>query len=498
MAGIFYPQVAVTLRILWEDFKLSSEAAKATDYELSIMAKTVRVHVNDYSHADTFTVEVDYKSFPFDPRLIRSCGITVHMENMGKLYDDDGEIVKIKPRSDKKDNDGKVIHEGNTIFQGFADDESIAFDDDKRTVTLEGRDFTSLFLDRKFPISIVNLQGTVDEVIQFVVDKLPENVVINSKGTKAITIENRVLDEDGNKVTLPTLASFWSDPHEKSGQKNVHAEESYWEVIQDIVSRAGLIAFIELDKLVITKPRVLYSKKSTVYMVYGKNVRHLEFKRKIGRRKNFNLVLRSMNFQTKSVETVYIPKDATAEWSNAVGVPNKEVKVEKIGPNGLPIKDDNAQAAPYIAFSIPDVASKEQLIVIGQETYEEIGRQEIEGSLETRDMEAWHFNAKDKRVTEGCFDLLKLRIGAPISIEIDHSDMQAISRMNTVPERKRYLLSMGYPSSAAETIAVNLGRVATPFYTKAVEYSYEREQGFTCKIEFINFIEQSNKGFSKS
>lgn len=489
MAGVFYPQACITLRVLWEDFQLKSDAKLAKVTELNILAKSIRVNINDYSHADTFEAELDYKSFPFDPRLIRSCGITVHIEDMKRLYNDSEQMVRITPTEDKFDEKGKLLSKGNAVFIGFADDSSITFDDTSRTVKLEGRDFTSLFLDRTYPFGTINLEKRVDEVIQEIIDALPEN------NNKKIKIINKVFLETG--VQLPILSSFFGEKDKHSGKKNVRKDESFWEAIQDICSRAGLICYMELDKLIISKPRVLFEKTKTTYFVYGKNLKSLDFKRKLGRRKNFNIVVRSLSIEGKSVLQAQIPAEATAAWSNAVGIPNKEVKQEKIGADGKPVEEENAAPAPYMAFSVKNVVDKDHLITVAQEIYEEISRQEIEGNLSTRDMETWNFNAENKKVVEGCFDLLKLRVGNPISVEIDSSDMQVLSRMSDVDQRRNFLIRQCYDQTAAELIAKNLARISTPFYVKAVEYSMSIDSGFDMKVEFINFIETANKALVK-
>jgi hypothetical protein len=474
VSGYYYPQASLVLRILWEDFKLNSDPNLAKEYVLPVLARSVRVHINDYAHADTFDAEIDYKNFPFDPRTIRSVGVSVFMEDMKRVYQSNNAIEQIVPSDD------------NAIFLGFADEESITFNDTKRTVRLEGRDFTSLFLDRKFPRGTVNLEQTVDQVIQSILDELPEN------RNGRIRLDNRV------SGSLPILSSFYSEKDQLSGKRNVRKEESFWELIQNVSSQAGLIAYMELDKLVLSKPRVLYDKKKTVYMVYGKNLSDLEFKRKIGRRKNFNIVVRSLNLNTKEVIEARIPADATEEWSTATGIPREEVLLKKLGADGKPLEDsvERVNPAPYIAYLVPNAPNKNHLVSIGQEIYEEISRQEIEGSLSTKDMSSSYYDAESGKVVSGEFNLLKLKVGTPISIEIEQDDLDKIARMSSVEDRVTYLQQRSYPTKVARVFAETLGRVATPFYTRGVEYSMDAESGFSCKIEFINFIETANKAFS--
>jgi len=478
MGGVFYPQCAVLLRVRWEDFGDTHQESLQKVYELPILARNVTVNINDYSHADTFELEVEYKHFPFDPRAIRACGVTVFMDNMGKLYDPDNSMRQVAPKRE------------NAVFMGFADEESIHFDDTHRTVKLEGRDFTGLLVDRKYPHGTVNVEKPLDQVLMEILSGLPE--------TKELVLDNRVVLLPGER--LPVLSKFWSERDKLSGRVNVPANKTYWDVIQDVVGRAGLIAYMELDKLVLSQPRVLYDKGRPAVFVYGRNLKSLEFKRKVGRMKNFNVAVRSLNVASKEVLLAKIPEEASAEWSKRTGIPNKEMVVQTLKPDGTPVDvtkgsggngaQSQPEVAPYMSFRVPDVSSKAQLITIGERIYEEISRQQIEGSLETHDMEVPRAAIHDGRLHDvSRFDVLKLRVGAPIRIEIDQGDLQGISRIADRSERVRFLVARGYNAKVAAAFAESMGRYNPVFYTKAVTYRMDADQGFECKVEFLNFIE---------
>ena len=473
MGGVFYPQCSMILLVRWEDFGDKQTESLKSVYSLPILARRVTVSINDYTQADTFDAEIDYKNFPFDPRTIRSCGVKIFMQDIGQLYKYTNEIEKIAP--DTK----------NAVFIGFADEESISFDDTKRTVRLEGRDFTSLFIDRKYIKGTLPQEQRVDVVLQSILDELPENRDASSK----IVLDNRVKDESGNLIELPVLSAFEGEKDKLSGKRNVGREKTYWDVIQELASHAGLLCYIELDKLVLTKPRNLYDKKQITHFVYGKNLSNLEFKRKLGRRKGFNIIVRSFSEKNKEVITAKIPLEATEEWSKATGISNTENKVQEVKPDGTAIPEAEAKPAQYISFLLKNISDKDHLIEVGQEVYEEIGRQQIDGSFETQDM-----------VTAGAnktiFDILKLRNGTPVSIEIDQGDLKGISSLTSKAERVRFLKNRGYDASIADVFADTLGKMATPFYTKAVTFTMDGTTGFKCKVDFINFIETTNKAFS--
>jgi hypothetical protein len=243
--SIYYPQGALTLRVRWEDFG-SKDSKLVDDYTLRILARNITVEITDYTEADTFQAEIDFKSFPFDPRSIRSCGVTIHIEDKGKIFDGN-ELDLLEPS------------EENIVFIGFADEESISFDDNSRVVKMSGRDYTSLLLDIKRIVpEPLPLTKPVDQIIKMLLNE--------QKATDKIEIELRGID------SLPTLSELAPDFNETTSAKNPKRNESYWDLIQHLLERAALIGYIELESLVITKPRNLYQRKNIKQFIYGKNL----------------------------------------------------------------------------------------------------------------------------------------------------------------------------------------------------------------------------------
>jgi hypothetical protein len=439
--------------------------------------RRVDVNINDYTQADTFSMELDYKNFPFDPRAIRALGVTIHME-------------------DTKDD--IVPSAANAVFQGFADEETITLDDNNRIISFEGRDFTALLIDAPYPkSSTIPMTTPLDVLLQSIVSSVPATVDLK--------IENRTNEE------LPTLAQFSPDFGSLSGQKNVRRDDTYWDVIQDLIGRAGLIAYVELDKLVVSKPRTLYSRDQAIQFIYGKNLKKLEFKRKLGRQKGMNIKVMSLDSVGKSVIEALIPEDASIEWCQDIGIPKARIKVPKnqvksfgkdtkktgittATNSGTPKANaEDLEDAPFLAFRLPNIKSKEQLIKIGEGVFEEIGRQQIEGSMETLEMRQFLRNSSGASQT---VDLLKIRNGTPVAIEIQQQDMVNMSRAKSTEDRVKYLRTVGYEANSAvgivEALALSAGKTPMVFYTKAARLSLN-DQGFTLAVEFVNFIELQNR-----
>ena len=461
----WFPQGAATLKVVWEDFGNKVDPLPKQTYTISVVPKRVRVDINSYTEADTFDMDVDYKTFPFDPRGIRSCQVSIHMQNMEKLTGSDGKPVIIAPSKD------------NAIFLGFADVSKMNLDETSRTVNLTGRDYTGLYIDQIWPGETVALTLPVDRVIASIIGRL--------KATGDITVDNRT----GSPV-LPILAAFYPDFGALSGKRNARKKETYWDVIQDICAKAGLISYIELDKLVITKPRTLYNDQATAAMAYGKNLKNLEITRNFGKQKGFNIVVRSII--GKTVETVEIPKD-----SKTLPGAGDYIRLPKQTTNGAQIDPNQEEAiAPVIAFSVANVRDRSHLISIGEGIFEEMSRQQLEGRFSTSDMQAPLNSDRPLLGDAQCFDLLKLRNGSPIQISIENSDLKKIQTESSLAEKAQYLAERGYDKNVALILAKTLGKLTTPFYTRAVQFSLDSTSGFNVDVDFVNFIDTNNKGLS--
>lgn len=460
--SLYYPQGGVVLGIIWEDFGNTGNNLLNDIYKLPILARNIRVEINDYKEADTFKLEIDYKSFPFDPRCIRQCRVTIHLEDRKSIYRGIGSALNIlKPTTE------------NTIFIGYADEESIDFDDDSRIVTMEGRDLTSLFTDVKYLGQPISLAKPIDVILKELFGSLIS--------TENIEIVNRTGED------LPILSKFAPDLETTSSILNPKRGATFWDMVQDVISRAGLIGYMELDKFIVTKPRNLYKKVNIKQFFYGKNLKSLKFSRKLGRHKDFNVLIRSANLKQKSVIEAKIPLESVrADLGGGL-----EVTVTQLDKDGKKIEPP--KAAEYLTFNVTDIINKEKLIEIGESVYEELSRQQIEGSLSTFEMEIPEITG-----TNSSGNIYKpvsfatIRNGTPIRISIDVDDISKIRTLSSVAERKKYLIQQQYAPDVAEAFAQSMNRIATPFYTKAVTFTLDQNNGFSMDLDFINFIELDN------
>lgn len=439
--------------------------------QLKILARSLTVEINDYREADTFKAQIDYKSFPFDPRCIRSCKVSIYMEDRKRIFSGK-KLDLLEPSQD------------NVVFVGFADEESIIFDETSRTVSIEGRDQTSLFIDQKYLGPPIALTKPVDDIIR--------DMVSSQESTKKIEVINNT---DGE---LPILANLAPDLSTTTSVLNGSKNGTYWDMIQEIVERAGLICYIDIDKLIITKPRNLYKKQNVKNFIYGKNLSKLEMKRKLGRHKGFNVLVRSVNVLDKTVIEAKIPFDS--KRSDLGG--GKEVTIIQLDKDGKKIEPE--KAAPYINFNVSDISNKDKLIEVGESIFEEMSRQQMEGSLSTKEMmipeSPYRNDLKEEKYIPYAsrysipVEFSKIRNGSAIQIFIDQDDLEMVKTLSSIEQKKAYLIRQKFESQVAEALAESLNRTSYVFYVKSVTFKIDNREGFSMDIEFINFIEVENQG----
>jgi hypothetical protein len=458
--SLYYPQGALILNVRWEDFGTGDAVLQEVD-KMPVLARTLSVEINDYTEADKFSATIDYNSFPFDPRCIRSLGVTICIEDKKGVFVGNS-LDLIEP------------NEENIVFLGFADESSISFDDDAQTIKIEGRDFTSLLIDAKrVNTSFIPLSKPIDKII--------EGLLNEQEATKDIEIVNNSGED------LPVLSDVAPDFNPVTAVKNQKRKETYWDIIQNIISRTALIAYIDRDKLIIDKPQNIYRKRNIKQFIYGGNIKNLSFSRKLGRLKDFNVKVLSLNMDSKKVLEAKIPEEATDP--NIAGPRVTIPQLDKDGKKIEPPKD-----ADFITFRIPEVTSKEELIKIGESIFEEMSRQQIEGSLKTFEME---IPEELDNISNGYKDTKpvsfnQIRNGSAINVLFSMDETQVINSSSSKAEKVKFLQRRGYPRDVAEAFASSLNRINTPFYVKSVMFELSQEDGFTMDIDFINFIDIDN------
>ena len=486
--SLYYPKCVVRLRVLWESFDRTDESAKIDEellkkpQDFTVQAKRVTVDINDYNEADTFSMTLDYKQFPFDPRSMRSVGVSIFIDNSTE------EIV---------------ASDDNLVFIGFADEQRVVFDDITREVTLEGRDYTSLFIDRqRTSIDKYDERGivvsrkaapklrtsrTIDVIFQQLID---ENRSTRGFGpSDGIKVDVRLGGETPPKASFGISAS--ANP--ERAYQNEEPGMTYWAIMKRIATRAALIIFIEKNKLVITKPRNLYDDFRIVQMTYGINIKSISFHRLLGRQKDFNVQVASSSPELKRNVFAQLPQDARSErFKELFGVKDpktgrflkKHYQRRVANPGGSGVEFEPAEFIPFI---VPNVSSKERLVEIGEKIYEEISRQQLEGDLGTMEMDFPQVEGTEER--RKAISFRDIGVGTTIEVFFRQDDLSAIADIASEGERTKYLVTKGFSQEIAAALAKALTKISYRFYVSGVSISLDNDSGFDFKVRFLNIIE---------
>jgi hypothetical protein len=224
-------------------------------------------------------------------------------------------------------------------------------------------------------------------------------------------------------------------------------------------------------------------------MVFGKDIQNLKFERKLG-----GVVVPAIKVvsydgdnpvkgpDNRLLKAVYPPETDTAKRTSKVGSSGKGAKTDEI------------------YFPVYGIKSQTTLEKIAKDLHAEIGRQELGGSVTTKNLSSFGGNNQDP-------DLLRLRPGDPIEFRTVDSGLQ------TFPPFEHDLLDHTSKSEAAEieAVAKRLGdkalataivqsargsnqQLTRTFRTTTVKFDWSADAGLGIAFDFQNFVEMRYSG----
>lgn len=465
---IIYPECRINLSAVFDGFGGVDEPKVLPD----IIPYSANCHLNSYKEADTWEVVFDAKRFPFSPELLRSAAVEIY------LYNKDGMVT---PQYWYDSN--------NLVATGLVDQATLTEDKDGGKVSLSGRDYTALLIDRQWDPTKSGEGGRVpdgdlQDVIQFLVDEA------TNKHTTGRTLTVKYFDEDDiqtkhvagevthKKVTIPRTTK--AKTRKKRGI-TVKADSTYWDVIYKLCLAYGLIVFVKGFEVWITKPHVLQGLAATQYRVaYGRNLEKLEVERKLSKEATPQIRVRSYDPKLQKVIEGQFPSDDDIKAQQA--------GKDKKGKGGGFLTGVGTKREEYKVFTVPDVKDVKVLTDIARSTYYTLARGE--GII--------RFSTPSALDSENQ-DLLKIRSGDSVEIKWDAFNSEMMMNPNVSREQKiARLLAMGYSFDVAALVAeqyVKLDYFRQPFYVKEVNLTWDKDQGVKIDVEAMNFINPESDKF---
>lgn len=484
---------------------------------LPISCAIERTSIRD---ADTAEVTFDYRDLPIDPRVVRSGLVSI---TLGSVTADeyqrgvinreertsDGMLVSIVERSQG----AELKFSGNASrFVGFIDEWHIEMGEDGDKVVLTMRDISALLIDEPMRSGItIDMLKPLDEGVRDFINTFP-----SIRGMTVFFGTPEQFNEAAYELiaakapiprdSIPEVALSRKGKKAKS-QKKGDVEDNVWDHIVTTCAKLGFIPFVRGFVLFIVEPRNLFDQASkSRKMVFGRNIKTLEFDRKMSGVTTQTIEVRSPDPDIGRTRWARYPVLDDEPSCGILGDPDSPQptisRPQKVSPSGKPDEQ-------VLVMCIARVNDLEVLKRIAENTFQEICRQEIEGSFETDDLESFKESEADGRLFPE-EDLLDMYPGDTVTVLYAPPDTtaQGDSYQVTEKDNKRatssaqelaamsfarradYLRGLGMAASTAERIAAVTEGLpfANSFRVGTVTISFDVDDGLSVACSFYNFI----------
>jgi hypothetical protein len=259
-------------------------------------------------------------------------------------------------------------------------------------------------------------------------------------------------------------------------------QHSYWDVIQELCDKLGLIAFMQGAKLIVTPPRNLSDagRQGAPLLVWGYNLSSLEVDKHIGRLRAPNVEVACLKPGANQVLFGRYP-DPPIPHTIVTGGPEeqKQINIHRYAMRGLQTKAQCARAA--------------------QRIYEEITSNEIAFKLGTRELKAFSADQRGRAAASAGaggtlggenVDLTQVRDGWPIAIDTD-PDLRDLLTGASQGERVNLLVQKGYKRNVAVALAAHwddLGRFESTYRVQTAKHEWDVKHGYKLEIDAINYL----------
>jgi len=487
---------------------------------IGIVPRSCGVELPGYRQAGTFNLEIAFRDLPLDPRVIRALGVAIHLDTVTPSNFADGmtdQNLFGDSQFDSSKRRASIIETvpENLLLAGLVDNIVTEHADGMSIVRLEGRDLRGILLDT--PISSKTLQSVkLDRPINEVVSHIVNSLHPSGSGIKVQVdasewpsgIPNPQTVDDVTRINLDAAGESI-----KATAKGEAGEVNFWDLITNLCFLVGGVPHFVGSVLRIRPARTLFDARrqeevflagdSTPFrnglprnlrapqvrgeeqiafrrITYGRDIRRLSFERKLG------------GVKVPVVEAVsYDTSGKTRGKDRLLKVQFPETPKARATSTGASGKTPQTD---IIRIKVPGVKNKKRLLEIAKDVYQEIGRQEIGGAIETKNLTSFGGDNQDP-------DLVRLRPGDPVEIRVDASGLSAfpppiapltdIEGQSFEQQVKEVTARLGDARLARALVSANRGETAgltKTFRTATVRYDWA-DVGLGIAFDFQNFVE---------
>lgn len=443
MSRYYWPNARVVLSCVLDGYQVESDSAPRV---VSTVPVTASVHRNAYQQADSYSLEFDANDFPVSPPQIRTGQAEVYIYQTAGLGDRDrARLVGRKPS-----------------IVGLFDQTNISYGRGERTFRIEGQDFTAL------------LTGKHWEAARRVPSGLPLSRFLEQMLAEASPPRGGAahgsLTLDYQAAVDPVIGATDSRRHRKRGYKPSDKVKHYWDLIFEVVTRYGLICFVEGFSLVVTTPRTRMdsadAQKRLRRLSWGRNLDSLTWERNMGKDRTPQIKVVSWDEEKQVVVTGLFPPEGRKA---AVGIGTNFEEVQS-----------------YTLYGVRDKATLDRA---AESIYDQRARGESKIVVTTDDL-----------LDNDGQDLLDVRTGDPLFISFDPFNTDELRAIGDSGARARYMVGRGFKPQVAQAFAQNLDALIAfrkPFRVREADIEWSLSTpgiSVECELqEFISILDPSKQ-----
>ena len=449
--------------------------------------------LNGVRTASTLSCEIAFADLPVEPRMVRGVAVEFYLgtitadefqRGVSGETRDSGTGAAVPLNIIPKDyTDGFGRPRTNLRFQGWVDSWEVNYAGDSQpTVKLECRDNTTLLIDTQTPpLLTIDPDKPLDQSFAGYLAFFPQFT-----GLRVLYLPTGETAPTPRKVLSKTAMKPWLGP--AAGNQS-----SVWDYFTDIAGSLGHMVRFEGATVIIQRSRALYGtdfprRVDDPYQVrqvaggrqlpfrlfvYGRNVAEWNMKRKF-------TVAGPTTIEVDS----YIPR---LKRKNIVRYPLKKDRRERGLPGSL-LPDEKIQVF-HAPLGIEDIAT---LTDYAQNIYEQLGRNECELTVRTKDLGTFGGSLLDP-------DLLDCKVGDNIQFEVARDEVTAAVNTAGAVEQAdasyqsafEYVKRFGFSDAFARAYAQSVqNRHDFPvFRVKRLDFDWSFDQGIDITVAAANYLQ---------
>jgi hypothetical protein len=479
------------------------------------------VELPGYRQAGTFSLTFDFKDLPIDPRTVRASAVEIHL---GAVSPDDFATGMRRKEENGTRRSVLTPSDDNRLMVGLVDEWEVEHTDSGSEVTMKGRDMRGILLDSPLsskrpnfetPASILqalDLSQTIDNVVRQIISFHPEG--------RQFTVAVNAAEWPGGQLPAGLPANV-IPRHRKGargqragGRSNVQGQAdqmTYWDAIVRFCYLVGAIPYFDGTTLRVRPVRSIFDQERAGFdpsiptpfrpdqprevggqqfsvrrMVYGRDVAKLSFSRKFAGNSKPKVI--------RCVATNLSRTDRTATTTVEAVWPQP---TNTTGARRTRVDPSNQQAqAEMLTVPIAGINDPARLLEIAKNLYEEIVRNEMGGSFDTKNLASFGGDNQDP-------DLVRLRPGDGIEFYVDARALSSRAPLvSTLTDHEREPFEtavnrikdrIGDENLARVIVATARGQVAEIqrfFRIANVKYGWAADSGVNISADFQNYFVQ--------